>query len=266
MTMARGYRASRRALRRLMALVVLAALVVPAAITCEISVSLLGKGWGKSGEFIRDFFPPLWSAMDEMAEAAAVTLLLAAAATLLGVLFSFPVGLAAARNVVPGWLRLSVRVLVGIERALPEVLSLLFLVVAFGLGPFAGIIALAIGSVGMLGKLLADAIEEVDPRVQESVEATGATRWQMIRYALIPELLPAILGNALFRFDVNVRSSIVLGAVGAGGVGQEIHRSMGMLQYDRATLAVLCSLALILASERLSDYLRGQLLRGGALR
>jgi len=152
------------------------------------------------------------------------------------------------------------------ERALPEVISLLFLVVAFGLGPFAGILALALGSTGMLGKLLADAIEEVDPRIQESVEAAGATHWQMIRYALVPELLPSILGNTLFRFDVNVRSSVVLGAVGAGGVGQEIHRSMGMLQYDRATLAVLCSLVLIFGSERLSDFLRGRLLRQGVSR
>ncbi len=210
----------------------------------------------KGSSFLTNLFPPLWSAGDEIVTAALETIVLAAAATLLGALLCVPVALAASRNLAPGWLRLPVRVLLGVERALPEILTLLFFVVAFGLGLLAGILALAFASVGMLAKLLADSIEEIDPRVREGLDATGATLWQTIRYAILPQIFPALIASVLFRFDVNMRSSVILGAVGAGGIGKEIFRSMGMLQYNRATLAVMASLLLVLAAERVSDALR----------
>jgi len=178
-------------------------------------------------------------------------------------LLAFPVGLAAAANIVPTWLRLLVRILLGAERALPEILQLLFFVVALGLGPFSGMCALAFSSIGMLGKLVGDAIEEADDKVLESLKATGASFWQVIRYGLLPQVLPSLAANALFRFDVNVRSSVVLGAIGAGGIGAEIARSMGMLQYNRATMAVLGSLILIYAAETVSGQLRRRLLEHG---
>jgi phosphonate transport system permease protein len=146
---------------------------------------------------------------------------------------------------------------------LPEILQLLFFVVAFGLGPFSGMCALAFSSIGMLGKLVGDAIEDADDKVLESLKATGASFWQVIRYGLLPQVLPSLAANALFRFDVNVRSSVVLGAIGAGGIGAEIARSMGMLQYNRATMAVLGSLILIYAAETVSGQLRRRLLEDG---
>jgi phosphonate transport system permease protein len=257
------YSARRMFVRRAAILGTLAALALVAAWKCELSPDLFLKGFGKSGEFLGEFFPPMWSAWDEILEAVGLTLVLAAAATLIGFLLCFPVALAAANNLAPPWLREPMRMLIRIERALPEILALLFFVRAFGIGPFAGIIALAGSSVGSLGKLLADAIEEADPLVLESVTATGATRWQTIRYAVIPEVFPALASNTIFRFDQNVRSTVVLGAVGAGGVGAEIFRSMGMLLYSRATLAVLGSLLLIAASERVSTWLRAKLLEAG---
>ena len=152
------------------------------------------------------------------------------------------------------------------ERALPEIIMLLLLVAALGVGPFPGVMALAIGSIGMLGKLLADAIEEIDPRVLESVESVGATRWQVIRHAVLPEVMPALLANSIFRFEVNIRASVLLGAVGAGGIGFELNKAMNMLEYERVSVAILVTLALVFTAERGSDFLRRRVLDGGKLK
>ena len=103
------------------------------------------------------------------------------------------------------------RCLIGFERGLPEIVLLLFAVVAIGLGALPGLIALSISSVGMLAKLLADATEEIEPQLLESISVTGATRAQVIRYAILPQILPSLLANALFRFEVNVRAAVCSG-------------------------------------------------------
>jgi phosphonate transport system permease protein len=254
------YSSSKRLLVRLAAGAVFAFVFYQCAVLCDLRAEIFWQGVGKAPDFIGGFFPPMWSASREILEAVLLTLLLASIATILGLFLAFPVGLAAAKNVAPPWLRLPVRLLMGVERALPDILALLFFIVAFGLGPFAGILALSLQSVGMLGKLMGDGIEEIDGPVMDGVQAVGASRWQIVRYGVLPQVLPALAANTLFRFDVNVRSSVLLGAVGAGGVGAEIFRSMGMLRYDRATLAVLGSLVLIYAAELLSGKLRQRLM------
>ena len=236
------------------------------AVQCNVSPSELVDGAFRGLEVLVFFVPPDWHALPELAGPALVTVLLAAVATPLGVALSAVFGLAAARNVAPGWLRTPARMLIGLERALPEIIILLLLVAALGVGPFPGVIALALGSIGMLGKLLADSVEEIDARVLESVETVGATRWQVIRHAVIPEVLPSFLANAIFRFEVNIRASVLLGAVGAGGIGFELSKAMSLLEYERAMSAVLLTLALVFGAERVSDFLRRRVLEGGRLR
>ena len=255
-----SYSASRRLLRRSAFAAALTALFIAAALRCDVRPEIFRQGLGQAPNFVASFFPPLWSAAGEMVTPVLITIVLATTATLLGLLISFPIGLAAAANVAPVWLRLPVRVILSVERAVPETILLLFFVVAFGLGPFAGVCSLALGSIGMLGKLLGDTIEEVDPAVVDSVRAAGATFTQTIRYGLLPQVLPALAAHTLFRFDVNVRNSVVLGAIGAGGIGEEIAHSMGMIQYERATVAVLGSLLVIYAAETVSGHLRRRLL------
>jgi phosphonate transport system permease protein len=256
----------RRLLKPALVALVLAALVSWASWQCKVSWSVLASSFSEGTKIVGFFFPPAWSSLKELIWPAFTTVLLAAVATPLGVALSLLFGLAGAKNIAPRWLRTPARFLIGVERALPEIIMLLLLVAALGVGPFPGVMALAIGSIGMLGKLLADAIEEIDPRVLESVESVGATRWQVIRHAVLPEVMPALLANSIFRFEVNIRASVLLGAVGAGGIGFELNKAMNMLEYERVSVAILVTLALVFAAERGSDFLRRRVLDGGKLK
>jgi len=236
-----------------------------AAIRCNVNPSDFARGIAKALPLLGMFYPPEWSAFARMVQPIGVTIMLALLATLLGTCLSVPFALAASRNIAPAWLRWTSRSLIALERGLPEIVTLLLCVAAFGLGVFPGVIALSIASIGMLAKLLADAIEEIEPQVLESVKATGATSWQVIRYAVLPEVFPSVLANCLFRFEVNVRASVLLGAVGAGGIGYELNVAMESLEYPRAAVAVLASFFLVFFSERISDFLRARILAGGKL-
>jgi len=141
----------------------------------------------------------------------------------------------------------------------------LILVAAFGIGPFTGVVALTIASIGMLGKLVGDAIEEIDTATVESVACVGATRGQLIRYAVLPQVMPSLLTNSMFRFEVNIRASVLLGAIGSGGIGYELMQSMNQLEYHKTTVAVVVSLLLVFLAERLSDAIRSRVLEGARL-
>ena len=251
--------------RRLMIAAAVGATIWWAAVQCRVSLPELVAGAAKMVEVVGYFFPPDIRAFPALIHPAFETILLAAIATPFGVALSLMFGLAAAKNVAPAWLRGPARAVIAVERALPELITLLLLVAALGVGTFPGVLALAIGSIGMLGRLFADAIEEIDARVLESVESVGATRWQVIRHAVLPEVLPALLGSALYRFDVNIRASVILGAAGAGGMGEELFRSISLLEYERASMAIIMTLALVFGAERLSDFVRRRILDGGRL-
>ena len=240
--------------------VVLVALVAVSAYLSEVNLADFRNGIIKGLSLLSFFFPPDWSAFTDMVRPALVTIGICLVATPIGAALSIVFGLAGARNIAPHWLRLTARSIIAAERGLPEIVILLILVAAFGLGPFAGIMALAIGSIGMLGKLVADAIEEIDQRILDGVAAVGATHWQVIRHAVLPEVLPAFVAHSIFRFEVNIRASVLLGAVGAGGIGYELNAAINQLEYSRATTAALISLVLVFLSERVSDRIRTNVL------
>ena len=249
--------------RRFGALTVLLILTVLASRVCGVDLGVLAAGISKGLSLLTLFFPPAWSDLPGLLQPILVTLIMAISATVLGTLLSFPCALAAASTLAPVWLRITMRSLIGFERGLPEIVLLLFAVAALGLGALPGLIALSISSVGMLAKLLADAIEEIEPQLLESIAVTGATHAQIIRYAVVPQILPSLLANALFRFEVNVRASVLLGAVGAGGIGYELSVAMDSLEYQRAAVAILSTLLLVIISERTSDFFRARILGGG---
>jgi phosphonate transport system permease protein len=209
------------------------------------------------------FFPMDLSVVPAMLHPMAETIVLALIATIVGVGLSLPCAISAAANLSPATIRLPMRTFIAVERALPEVVQLLFFVAVFGLGIIPGLIALAISSIGMLAKLLADTIEEIEPIMLEAVAGTGATKAQVIRYAVLPYVLPALLANGLFRFEFNVRAAIILGAVGGGGIGYEMSTAMRSMDFPRAGVATILTLALVFGAERLSDFLRARILGSG---
>jgi phosphonate transport system permease protein len=245
---------------------VLVLLVALTAWRCNVDVQSLVTGIDKGLPLVGMFFPPDWSSLVSMLQPLAVTVVMAMAATILGMCLSLPCALAAASNLAPPPLRLLMRSFIALERGLPEIVQLLLLIAIFGLGVVPGLVALSFSSIGMLAKLLADGIEEIEPQMLESVAGTGATRSQVIRYAVIPQILPSLFANGLFRFEFNIRAGVMLGAVGAGGIGYVMRTAMNAMDYQRACMAVLLTLAMVFSTERISDFFRARILGGGLLR
>ncbi len=258
-------RATQRRRRTIAALLILV-LTLFSAWRCDVDLHTFTTGIFKGISLLGMFFPPEWDSLQEMWQPLAVTAVMALIATILGMCLSLPCALAASTNLAPKPLRLAMRSFIALERGLPEIVQMLLLVAVFGLGAIPGLVALSFSSIGMLAKLLADAIEEIEPRMLEAVAATGATRSQIIRYAVIPQIFPALLANGLFRFEFNVRAGVILGAVGAGGIGFIMMTAMNAMNYQRACLATLLTLVLVFISERISDFFRARILGEGVLR
>lgn len=227
-----------------------------AALSCKVDTKSFVEGIPRGIQFLGFMLPPDWSAFSDMLVPAFETVLLAFLATIFGGILSLFFGLAAAINIAPKWLRNTSRFLLTLERALPEIIIILLLIAALGLGAFPGVVALSIGCIGMLGKLFADAIEEINPKIIDSLASVGGNKLQIILFGVIPEVLPAIITNTIFRFEINIRLSVLIGAVGAGGIGYELFHAFNTLEYERATMAILITLALVFISERLSTFLR----------
>ncbi len=250
----------------LLPVVILLGLLYGSAILCGVSMGKLVTGAYTSLAFLGSMFPPDWSAFPEMVEPAIKSILIAFLGTVFGVLFSLVLALLAASNISYRWLRSVTRFLIGTERSLPEIVILLLLVAAFGLGPMPGIIALSIGCIGMLGKLFADTIEEIEPSMIEAMQSVGANKLQIIWFGVVPQIMPSIISFALFRFEINIRLSVILGAVGAGGIGYELDYAFNLLEYHRALTALIIILVLVFGTEQISVALRNNIKEGGALK
>lgn len=174
---------------------------------------------GNMARFAADFFPPNFKDWRLYLDEMAVTLQIAILSTALAVLLAIPFGLLCAENIAPLWLRQPVRRLMDAFRAINEMVFAMLFVVAVGLGPFAGVLALFIHTTGILAKLFSEAVEAIDPRPVEGIRATGANVIEEIVYGVIPQVIPLWISYSLYRFESNVRSATVVGMVGAGGIG-----------------------------------------------
>lgn len=177
--------------------------------------------------------------------------------TTAGVILALPLAVLAATNVSPSRaLYALARGMIAFTRAVPDLIWALLFVTAVGLGPFPGALALSVHSIGMLGRLFAEVIEDMDMGPVESLTLTGASRLQVFTHAVVPGVAPSLLGIALYRLDENVRSSLVLGFVGAGGIGFQILSAMNLFQYRDVSLYLLLTFALVVIVERVSAALR----------
>jgi phosphonate transport system permease protein len=189
------------------------------------------------------------------------TIQIAIIGTTLGIFLSLPFGLLAARNTSPHPLVYQgVRFLLNAMRAVPTLIVALIFVASVGLGPFAGVLALALGEIGVLGKLFAEAIESIDPAQVQAVRATGANQLQTFAYGVIPQALPVLISYSLLIFESNVRSASVLGYVGAGGVGFLLQKYMALFQYPRLLAALMFIVVMVTLFDRISDALRRRLI------
>ena len=233
-------------------------------------IAVLGVGWhgadmrpldlwsdaGNMGQFAKDFFPPDFTEWRTYAHEMYVTLSVAVWGTVLSLVCAVPCGLMCARNMAPQWVVQPVRRLMDACRAINEMVFAMLFIVAVGLGPFAGVLALWVHTTGVLAKLFAEAVEAIDPRPAEGVRATGATSLDEIVYAVLPQVLPLWISYALYRFESNVRSAMVVGMVGAGGIGVVLYEAIRSFDYASTAAVLIMVIVVVTAIDLASAWLR----------
>jgi phosphonate transport system permease protein len=180
--------------------------------------------------------------------------------TAFAVLIAMPLGLAGARNLSPIWVQQPVRRLLDILRAVPDLVVGAIFVVAIGLGPFAGVMALAVNTGGVLGKLFSEAVEAIDRAPVEGVRATGARPILEIIWGVLPQVAPLWTSYALYRFEANARSATVLSLIGAGGIGQPLFDSINSFAFEQTSAIVIIIVIAVSLIDLLSQLIRGRLL------
>ena len=212
----------------------------------------------QAADLLTRMWPPRWSYLPRLWRPLWDTINIATLGTLLGILMATPLALLAARNTSPSaaLFRPLALLLIVASRSINSLIWALLLVTILGPGILAGILAIALRSVGFVGKLLYEAIEEVDPGQVEAVQATGASRAQVLAYGMAPQVMPAFAGISVYRWDINIRESTVLGLVGAGGIGLQLQASIDVLAWPQVTVIFALVFATVLASEWVSARVR----------
>jgi len=211
-----------------------------------------------------DAMPPDFSRWHEWEKPLAETLAMSVAGTALGAALAAPLACLAARNITPHVAAgAAVRLLLNLTRSVPSLIWAVMFVAAVGFGPLPGVLALGCHSSGMLGKLFAEALEHTDPGPGAALEAQGASRLAVARFAIWPQALPRLVDALLYRFEHNLRSATTLGLVGAGGLGLEIVTAFHLFEYREATALVLVLLGLVIAVNAAGGKLRQRFLSRG---
>ena len=206
--------------------------------------------------------PPRWEYIAKLGRPIWDTLNIATLGTLIALVLAVPVAFLAARNTTPSalFVRPVALLIIVATRSINSLIWALLLIAIIGPGVFAGVVAIAIRSIGFCAKLIYEAIEEIDRTQVEAITATGASRWQVMAYGIVPQILPAFAGVAVFRWDINIRESTVLGLVGAGGIGLQLSSSLNVLAWPQVSLILLVILAAVVISEWVSAKVRGAII------
>jgi len=215
------------------------------------AADLLSRAWPPRWSYLESLWGPLWDTMN-----------IATLGTGLGIVLATPVAFLAARNTTPSaaLLRPLALLIIVASRSINSLIWALLLVAIIGPGLLAGIIAIALRSIGFIGKLLYESIEEIDEAQVEAVRATGASRWQIMDYAVWPQIAPAFAGISVFRWDINIRESTILGLVGAGGIGLQLQSSLARLAWAEVTVIFIVILATVAVSEWVSAKVRAAII------
>jgi phosphonate transport system permease protein len=239
------------------AAVVAVALIVSSMRGTGFSLSELVGGLPHMGRILGEMMPPSLDRIGPVSLAVVETLHMALAGTFMGALISVPLAVLAARNLtVHPVVYQMARGVIALCRTVPDLVWALFFVAAVGLGPFAGTLAIMVDKIGFCGRFFAEAMEEADRGPQEALRALGASRGTIVAAAVLPAAFPSMIATAMFALEKAARASVVLGLVGAGGIGIELQVSMDMFRYDEAATIIGAIFLLVLAVERLSAEIR----------
>jgi phosphonate transport system permease protein len=237
----------------------LGAVFVWSAVATEVSLGRMVEGLPYMWDFVRRMVPPDLSVLGNAVRGAIETVQIAIVGTAVAAVLALPVGFAAARNAAPRWLFYSSRLLLNAFRAVDTLVYALFFVAAVGLGPFPGVLAVIVYTATVLAKLYSEAIEAIEPGPVEAVRAPGATRLQVLRWGVLPQLAPQFLSFTLYRFETNIRAAAILGFVGAGGIGFYVQTYLRLLNYPAAASVLLVLVALVMVIDFASSRLRARL-------
>jgi phosphonate transport system permease protein len=211
---------------------------------------------GNMAKYAAGFFPPNFHEWRTYLEEMLVTLQIAVWGTALAVVCAVPFGLLCAENLTPAWIHQPVRRVMDACRAINEMVFAMLFVVAVGLGPFAGVLALWVHTTGILAKLFAEAVEAIDPQPVEGIRATGASKLEEIAYGVVPQVIPLWISYSLYRFESNVRSASVVGMVGAGGIGVVLWEIIRGFYYAETCAVMLIVIVTVTLVDLLSAQIR----------
>ncbi len=227
----------------------------------DINWQRVSEGMERGRRFVAGFLQPdFTSRWRDISRGLVESLTMTLTSTLVGVLLAIPIGLGAARNLVPAWVYAICRAIIAVSRSLQEIVVAIFFVALFGFGAFAGFLTLTFATIGFMAKLLADDIEDIDRGQAEAIRATGAGWWQWVNYAIMPQVMPRLIGLSLYRLDINFRESAIIGIVGAGGIGATLNTALSRYEYDSAGAILLIIIAIVLLAEYSSGFVRKRLL------
>jgi len=222
----------------------------------EMDPLMLWRDAGNMTKFAQGFFPPDFHDWRYYLKEMVLTVEIALWGSALAILCSIPLGLLCADNIAPAWVYQPLRRLMDAARAINEMVFAMLFIVAVGLGPFAGVLALWVHTTGVLAKLFSEAVESIDQQPVDGIRATGASASQEIVYGVIPQVLPLWISYSLYRFEANVRSASVLGMVGAGGIGQILWEIVRGFEYAQTAAVLIILIISVTIIDLLSSYIR----------
>jgi len=265
MTASRPVRPAQRTKHIATALVVL--VVAAAAFTVDVKIERLPDLPGALVRIFGRMFlepAPEWSYLPEAFGSMMESIQIAWLGTIIGAVLSLPLGFFGAKNITSRLVSNIIRQLLNVIRAIPEILvAVVVFIPMVGLGAYPGMLAIGVHSIGTLGKLSAEVIEGIDPGPVEAARAAGGRPVQIQRWGVLPQVLPEIVAFWLYRFEINIRASAILGAVGAGGVGEALVQSLVFRRYDRAGMVVIVVIVVTILIDTASGWLRRRIIQGG---
>lgn len=232
---------------------------VAAFISYDVNWSRVYEGLDRGWKFIVSFSQPdFFTHWSDISAGIWESIVITVTSTVAGVFLAIPVALGAASNLAPKPIYYLSRGFIAIARALHEIIVAILMVAIFGFGPLAGFITLTFSTIGFIAKLLAEEIENISKPQAEAVKSTGSGWWQWINYAVQPQVMPRMIGLAIYRIDINFRSSSILGLVGAGGVGATLNTSFDRYEFDTAAAIIIIIIAIVLVLEYGSSFIRAR--------